>query len=302
LFRPEERAWLLSLLRNENFFAGPWPSAALVNIAAAGDARAAGFALETLTTNGRNGGDRGLAWSLACNAFAGDSRFKAWVAAELAKPAEFGLILYNVAMIPQQWHDDPAFAQALRPYVNAELRGPMTYGVTDLATAMPSEDARAVLLRGLDSGRPYAAARTLVERYADDEHVRAALASRLRGDYAHAAPMAGVAIDVLGPEEGFAVLGSPLRQPDQTGRTEQRVVVAEAVADAWQRFEDAVRKQDAGAKAARDVLASYDPAELAALCTAVNHHSLIWHVPAVIGAWPGQPAVQEFADRLIHDP
>src|SRR5262249_35001171 len=92
------------------------------------------------------------------------------------------------------------------------------------------------------------------------------------------------------------------RQPDQTGRTEQRVVVAEAVADAWQRFEDAVRKQDAGAKAARDVLASYDPAELAALCTAVNHHSLIWHVPAVIGAWPGQPAVQEFADRLIHDP
>ena len=47
----------------------------------AGDAQAADFALETLATNGRNGGDRGLAWLLACNAFAGDGRFKAWVAA-----------------------------------------------------------------------------------------------------------------------------------------------------------------------------------------------------------------------------
>ena len=101
----------------------PWPAADLVNIAAAGDAQAADFALETLTTNGRNGGDRGLAWSLACNAFADDSRFKAWVAAQLAKPDQHGLILYNPAMIPPQWRDDPAFAQALRPYVDAELRG-----------------------------------------------------------------------------------------------------------------------------------------------------------------------------------
>ena len=100
------------------------------------------------------------------------------------------------------------------------------YGVTGLATAMPPEDARAALLRGLDSGRPYAAAATLAEQYIDDEHVHAALASRLHGDYAHAAPMAGVAIDVLGPAEGFAVLVSLLRQPDQAGRAEQRVVVA----------------------------------------------------------------------------
>ena len=55
-------------------------------------------------------------------------------------------------------------------------------------------------------------------------------------------------------------------------------------------------------EAAREVLAGYDPAELAALCTAVNPHHLMWHVPAVIAAWPGQPAVQEFADKLIHDP
>lgn len=112
---------------------------------------------------------------------------------------------------------------------------------------MAPQDARAALLRGLDSGRPYAAATTLAERYIDDEYVREAFASRLRGDYAHAAPMAGVAIDVLRPGEGFAVLVSQLRQPDQAGRAEQRVVVAQAVADAWQRFEDAARKQDAEA-------------------------------------------------------
>ena len=301
-FRPEERAWLLSLLRREGHASGPWPAADLINIAATGDAQAADFALETLMTNGRNGGDRGLAWTLACNALANDSRFKAWVAAELAEPDARGLILYNVGMIPQQWRDDPAFAQALRPYVDAKLREPVMYDVAGLATAMPSEDARAVLLRGLDTWRPYAAARMLAERYADDGHVRTALASRLRGDYAHAAPMAGVAIDVLGPREGFAVLVSMLRQPGEPGRIEERVVVAQAVADAWQRFEDAARKQDAEAEAAREVLASYDTAELAALCTAVNPHPLMWHVPAVISAWPGQPAVQEFADKLIHDP
>lgn len=302
LLRPEERAWLLSLLYHEGQFSGPWPAAELINLAATGDTQTADFALETLTANGRNGGDRGIAWFLACNAFAGDSRFKAWVAAQLARPDQRGLILFNVGMIPQQWRDDPAFAQALRPYVDAELTGVMPYNVTGLATAMAPQDARAALLRGLDSGRPYAAAATLAERYLDDEHVREALASRLRGDYARAAPMAGIAIDVLGPGEGFAVLVSLLRQPGQARRYEERVVVAQAVADAWQRFEDAARKQDAEAGPARDVLASYDPAELAALCTAVSPRPLMWHAPSVISAWPGQPAVQKFADELIDDP
>lgn len=302
LFRPEERDWLLSLLRHEDHFRGPWPAADLVNIAATGNAQAADFALETLTTNGRTGGDRWLAWTLACNTFADDSRFKAWVAAELVEPEARGLTLYDVAMIPQQWRDDPAFAQALHPYVDAKLREPMAYSVAGLATAMPPDDARTVLLCGLDTWRPYAAARTLVERYTGDEHVRTALTSRLRGGYVRAAPMAGVAIDVLGPKEGFAVLVSLLRQSDERGRTEEQVVVAQAIADAWKRFEDAAREPGAEGEAAREVLASYDPAELAALCTAVNPHHLMWHVPAVITAWPGQPAVQEFADKLIHDP
>jgi hypothetical protein len=114
--RPDRDAVLVGEL-----LPGPWPAADLVNIAAAGDAQVADFALETLETNGRNGGDRFLAWSLACNAFAGDSRFKAWVSAQLARPDQHGLILYNAAMIPQRWRDDPAFAQALGPYVDDEL-------------------------------------------------------------------------------------------------------------------------------------------------------------------------------------
>jgi hypothetical protein len=51
----------------------------------------------------------------------------------------------------------------------------------------------------------------------------------------------------------------------------------------------------------RDVLASYDPGELAVLCTAVSPKPLMWHAPSVISAWPGQAAVQEFAARLIRD-
>ncbi|MER5707256.1 NACHT domain-containing protein [Streptomyces sp. NPDC002122] len=301
LFRPEERDWLLSLLRREDHFSGPWPVVDLVTIAATGDSEVADFALETLTTNGRNGGDRSLAWMLACNTFAYDRRFKDWVITELETPDNHGLILYNVGLIPDSWSADPAFAQALSSYVETELRQSMAQGVAGLATALSAADARTVLLRGLDASRPYAAARTLVERYADDQHVQAVLASRLHGDFAQAAPFAGVAVDVLGHQKGFAVLVSLLRQTDEDPWSERRVVVAQAVAEAWRQLENAVREPDLSAEAARETLASYDPAELAALCAAVKPHPLMWHVPVVINAWPEQPAVQRFAEDLIRD-
>lgn len=301
LFRLEEREWLLSLLLGENRAGGPWPAAELVNIAATGDAQVADFALKTLTTNGRNGGDRSLAWTLACNAFADDDRFKAWVTAELAEPEERGLILYNVGMIPQEWREDSAFAHALRTYVAAEQKRSMGYRVAELATCMSPDDSRMMLLSALEDWRPYAAARMLVEHYPADEHVRAALTSRLRGDYETAAAMAGVAVEVLGPTDGFALLVSLLRQPDEGDQKEEQVVLAEAVAEAWKLFEDGAADAGAAGDAAREVLAAYDQAELAALCTAVDPHHLMWHVPAVITAWPGQPAVQDFAEKLIHD-
>ncbi|MET7944169.1 NACHT domain-containing protein [Streptomyces sp. NPDC005302] len=301
LYRQEERDWLLSLLHREDFRSGPWPTADLVNIAATADTQAADFALKTLTTNGRNGGDRSLAWMLACHTFADDNRFKTWVAEQLSAPEDNALILYDTSMIPQQWRDDPDFAQALRPYTDNELGGVMPYRGAALVTALPPAEAQALLLRNLDGHRPYAAARTLIGQYGDHEHVRTALTRRLRGDFDQAAPMAGVAVDVLGPQEGFAVLVSLLRQPTTDHRSEKHVVVAEALAEAWKTLERTASEHHAEAEAAREVLAAYDPAELAALCTAVSPHPLMWHVPAVISAWPDQPAVQDFADRLIHD-
>ncbi|WP_368679983.1 NACHT domain-containing protein (plasmid) [Rhodococcus opacus] len=301
VFRLEERAWLLSLLRREDFARGPWPVADLVALAATDDAPVADFAIETLTTNGRTGGDRALAWYLACNTLADDGRFKAWVTAELAEPDGHGLILYDVNMIPQQWCDDPAFASVLHSYVDTNLQGPMPYVAAGLSTTLPSDEARTVLLGGLDHSRPYAAARTLVEQYTGDEQVRIDLTSRLRGEYARAAPMAGVAIDVLGPKDGFAVLVDLLRQPGDRDSTEEQVVVVQAVAEAWTQLEASAQDTGAHGDAGREVLAGYDPAELAALCTAVDPHVLMWHVPAVIGAWPGQPVVQEFAEKLVHD-
>ncbi|MCD7444767.1 NACHT domain-containing protein [Streptomyces lincolnensis] len=301
LYRREERDWLLSLLHREDVHVGPWPTADLVNLAATANPQAADFALETLRTNGRNGGDRRLAWGLACHVFADDNRFKTWVAEQLSAPEQHGLILYNAGTIPQQWRDDPDFAQALHSYVDKELSGIASYQGADLVDALPPAQAQSLLLRSLDGYRPYAAARVLVEQHADDEQVRTVLTHRLRGDFDQAAPMAGVAVDVLGPQEGFAVLVSLLRQSTADHGSEKHVVVAEAIAEAWKTFERTVSEHRAGATAAREVLAAYDPAELAALCTAVSPDPLMWHVSAVISAWPDQPAVQEFADRLIYD-
>jgi hypothetical protein len=302
-FRPEERAWVLGLLHREGSRREPWPVVGLINAVAAGNPEAADFALETLQTNGNTGGDRTLAWVLACDAFADDDRFKDWVATQFADPEQRGLILYNVAMIPQRWRDDPQFSLAMRPFIAANLNRPGMQHVAGLAPSMAPEDARATLLGGLDTWRPYGAARVLADRYSDDEGVRNELTTRLHGAYPRAAPLAGVAIDVLGLAEGFAVLVDLLRQPVDDSRSEQRVVVAEATADAWIRLTDAANTPESeDAVAAQAVLASYDAAELSGLCTAVATHPLAWHAPSVIKAWPDQPAVLAFAEKLIGEP
>jgi hypothetical protein len=301
-FLAEEREWLLSLLWSEYRASGPWPTTRLVNAAAAGNAGARDFALNTLTTNGQTGGDRTLAWFLACNTFSDDDRFRAWVATQLAKPEDHRLILYNIGLIPEKWRDEPTFAEALRTYVEVSLTEPFAFRGAELAPTMAPTEARAMLLRALDNRRPYAAARELVEQYGTDDDVRAAIIDRLRGDYPTAAAMAGVAVKILGPTDGFALLVSLLRRPSDGEHKEEQVVLADAVADAWTQFKDSASDPGAEGEAAREILANYDPAELAALCTGVDPHHLMWHVPAVIAAWPDQRVVQEFADNLIHDP
>jgi hypothetical protein len=301
-FRAEEREWLLSLLRIESRTSGPWPTTRLVNAAAVGNAYACDFALKTLTTNGQTGGDRTLAWFLACNAFSDDDRFQTWVANQLAKPEDHGLLLYNVGLIPEKWRNEPAFAEALRTYVEASLAEPFAFRGAELATTMAPTEARAMLLQALDQWRPYAAARELVEQYGTDDDVRAAIIERLRGDYPAAAAMAGVAVKVLGPADGFALLVSLLRRPSDGEHKEEQVVLADAIAHAWIQFNDSASDPGSEGETAREILASYDPAELAGLCAGVDPHHLMWHVPAVIAAWPDQRVVQHFADSLIHDP
>lgn len=297
-FRLEEREWLLSLLRRGDDSAGPWALADLVGACAADDTSAADFALETLKTNGRTGGDRSLSWSLACTVFADDSRFKDWVAEQLARPDTHGLILYNLTMIPEQWREDAAFARALRAFLEDDLATLPSSGTAGLATALPSGQAIEILLRGLTASRPYGVARVLVDKYGADEHVRTVLTDRLRGTYEQAAPLAGVAVDVLGPEEGLKLLVGLLRRPPDARRGEERVVVAMAVAEAWTRLATA-DELDNGT--AQTLLAGHDPAELARLCTAVDSHPLTWHVAPVINAWPTQPAVQDFAEQVFAD-
>ena len=58
--------------------------------------KAAGFVLETLSGNGKTGGDRSMAWLLACTTFSDDDAIKEWVADELEHPDRNGLILHNL--------------------------------------------------------------------------------------------------------------------------------------------------------------------------------------------------------------
>jgi hypothetical protein len=74
----------------------------------------------------------------------------------------------------------------------------------------------------------------------------------------------------------------PHNQSAEDERREEHVVVAEAVAEAWSRLTAA--EDEPGFGAAPLILAAYDPAELAALCTAGAAHVLTWHVGAVINA------------------
>ena len=302
LFRPEERAWLLSLLHDEDHLRGPWDAAKLINIAAAGASDVADFALETLTTNGGNDGDRQLAWFLACNAFADDDRFKQWVASELSGPDRQGLILYNTQMIPQQWRDDPVFMATVRPAINVGADGILWSQFLDLASALEPPEYRAFLLQALDSPRPYFAARTLVEQFPQDDEVHTILIDRLMGSFATSAPFAQVAIAVQGPEEGFSTLASLLSQFGTDNATESEVVVALAIAEAWVKFRhDATQPGPLQAPAQR-VLAGYDPQTLAKACVTVDDNFFFWHAPDVIAAWPEQQVVQTWAERMLYDP
>ena len=149
---------------------------------------------------GPTGGDRSLCWRLACGPLADDNRLRDWVRDELCSPDEHALILYSVALVPDQWSDDPAFARALADYADKQIGG-IPGAAQAVARGLPVEQGKAVLLKGLTGFRPQGVAWRLVEEFPDDEDVRAL--QEFLADDAKAGKIASVAVSVLGTEAGF---------------------------------------------------------------------------------------------------
>ncbi|MBB1517402.1 hypothetical protein H5398_15715 [Tessaracoccus sp. MC1679] len=298
---PAEVHWLGSLLRHEGLRPREhWQDLAIpfVQHALSGQPAAARFVLETLSGNGNTGGDRSIAWLLACTTFNGDDDIKNWVAGELENPDRNGLVLHNLALIPDSWRAEPAFARSAAVTIREKVTKPsFSDGVIALSASLPDDEALDALLPALDSWRPVRAGAALLERFGEHPQVQAAFQERLRGPLESAAPLAPLAVDALGDAEGFAVLVSLLRSAGSRPHTEARVVVAMAIADAWIRL--ASTPEDP-ARAA--IVSDYDPDELAKLCTAVGTEHLTWHVDSIIAAWPEHPAVIMFALHALQHP
>ncbi|WP_156174955.1 MULTISPECIES: hypothetical protein [unclassified Leucobacter] len=260
--------------------------------------KAARFVLETLSGNGKNGGDRSMAWLLACTTFSGDDEIKSWVAGELENPDRHGLVLHNLRLIPESWSADPAFARSAAATIREEAPNlSFSEGVLALAESLPDDDALEALLPALDSWRPVRVGKALLERFGDKPEVRAVFNERLYGPLETAAPLAPLALEVLGAEEGLRVLVGLLRSSADEGDGEARVVLATAVADAWAQLASATEDSASAA-----VLRGYDPDELATLCTAIGTGFLTWHVDAIVTAWPAHEAVIAFALRALQHP
>lgn len=264
----------------------------------------ADFVLETLKTNGATGGNRSLCWRLACEPLADDDRLRDWVRGELSSPDEHALVLYSVALVPDQWSEDPAFAQALADYADKQIGG-IPGAAQVIAQHLPVEQRKAVLLKGLTGFRPQGVAWRLVQEFPDDEDVSDALRGFLADDE-KAGNIASVAVSVLGTEAGFVRIFGLLENtlaPDKKADGEQQVLLAEAVATAWRRMRDAVAANDAGQEPeeellgtpdstpeerlvqARRVLAEHAEVDVCGACTAVNSY-LGWQVADVIFTWP----------------
>jgi hypothetical protein len=293
-----EQAWLQDFLRYERWGPRePWMQLAFPFVAQALQAQPGveTFVLDILANNGRNGGNRYVAWYLACTTFSDDNALRDWAVGELGKPEGRGLILYNLSLIPDEWRTDSNFARSAASAVRRDIAiMPHTIDVLDLSASMPENEVLDVLLPALDAHRPAAAASTLLDRFADDQRATTPIADRLNGEYETAAPLASVALKVLGASAGFDRLVELLRTDTPRPDSEDRVVIARAVADAWLTLSQA---SDSNAQ----IMDRYAEEELARRCTQVGTQMLTWHVGSVIAAWPGQPAVVEFALEALRD-
>ena len=205
-----ERQWFEGFLRHEGFRPREhWKDLAIpfVQHAMSEQPKAARFVLETLSGNGKNGGDRSMAWLLACTTFSDDDAIKNWVADELEHPDRNGLVLHNLALIPESWRADPALARSAAATIREDApKPPFNDGAIALAQSLPDDDALDALLPALDSWRPVRAGAALLKRFGHRPEVRAVFDERLRGPLESAAPLAPLALEALGAAEGFRVL------------------------------------------------------------------------------------------------
>jgi len=295
-----EKQWFGGLLRYEGLRPREhWKDLAVpfVQHVMSEQPEAARFVLETLSGNGENGGDRSMAWLLACTTFSDDDAIKNWVASELEHPERHGLVLHNLALIPESWLADPVFARSAAVTIREEAPNPPFNGGIALVESLPDDEALDVLLPALDAWRPVRGGAALLRRFGERPEVRAVFEERLHGPLESAAPLGPLALEALGAAEGFRVLVALLRSSENEGDGEARVMVAMAVAEAWAQF--ATTPEDPEYVA---ILREYDPDELATRCTAVGTGHLTWHVDAIIAAWPAHESVVAFALRALQHP
>ena len=297
----DEQHWLQGFLRQEQLPPdGSWMHLArpFIERAVKDQPYVPAYILETLANNGRNGGNRDLAWHLACTTFSDSNSIREWVASQLGDPEKKGLILYDVSLIPDTWRYDPEFARQTAVTVKRDAAtSPYIAGVIDLSASLTEEEALDALLPALDSFHPFLVASALLERFGEDPRVLGPITDRLNGEYGAAAKFAGVAITALGEVAGFNRLVELLRTDTTRPNEEDRVLIATAVADAWSAL-----LLDRDNLTATEILSRYDEDELARRCTAVGTRILTWHVGSVIGAWPHHPSVVEFACEALRHP
>lgn len=334
LFSIDEVAWIMEHLRDERRSADhSWPAMMhelVERVVAEAEPterlNIADFALKTLQKEGVPGGNRSMAWGLACGPLAEDHRLRDWVVSELTSADEHALILYNLTLIPETWREHPAMVEALASYVQREISQDMQGEAVPLAGALPPAQFRDVLVKGLDAFRPWSAADQLIKNFGEDEQVLRELRERLADD-AKAARLSSFALKVLGLEAGFARIFSLLASSHEDNselRGQAQVVLADAVAAAWRTIRSTAAGQ-AGEKAATDdvvadgdsrsavgsdvtadeidqarrVLASYSEEDVCAACTRVSTTGLGWHIPEIIRTWPAQTV--DYAIKALHN-
>ena len=237
-----------------------------------------------------------MAWLLACTTFSEDDAIKNWVADELQHPDRKGLLLHNLALIPESWRADPAFARKAAVTIREEASKPFRNGAIALAESLPDDEALDALLPALDSWRPVRAGSALLKRFGSVPRcARCSTIAFMGSSWQHRSHHWRWRRSAPQKDSGCS---SNHRDPRPTRvRGEARVVVAMALADAWAKFASTPEHLESAA-----ILSEYDPDELATSCAAVGTAHLTWHVDAIIAAWPAHEAVVAFALQALQHP